>query len=89
MSCFVGHPVVQSFVYSLLNITDGSAPRETAEKFFERVGLETNTCIIWPSRLKVGAKSKKDPHIRVGGDRDGVKRARRLIIETLDTRCLR
>jgi protein bicaudal C len=42
--------------------------------------------VIWPSRLKIGAKSKKDPHIRVGGNEEGVKRARNLITEVLDTR---
>ena len=42
---------------------------EAAAEFFERIGAETDTCVIWPSRLKIGAKSKKDPHIRVGGSR--------------------
>merc|ERR1719228_215928 len=58
---------------------------EAAAEFFERIGAETNTCVIWPSRLKVGAKSKKDPHIRVGGCEEGVKRAKLLITEVLDT----
>ena len=58
---------------------------EVAAKFFERIGAETNTCVIWPSRLKVGAKSKKDPHIRVGGCKEGVRRAKTMIMEVLDT----
>ena len=58
---------------------------EVAAEFFERIGAETNTCVIWPSRLKVGAKSKKDPHIRVGGCEEGVKRAKTMITEVLDT----
>ena len=62
---------------------------ETAESFFERIGQETDTCIIWPTRLKVGAKSKKDPHIRVGGHWIGVKRARQVISEVLDEKCHR
>ncbi|XP_023324192.1 protein bicaudal C homolog 1-A, partial [Eurytemora carolleeae] len=38
-------------------------------------------------RLKIGAKSKKDPHIRVGGGQeDGVKAAKARITEVLDTR---
>ena len=38
-------------------------------------------------RLKIGAKSKKDPHIRVGGGQeDGVKTAKARITEVLDTR---
>ena len=59
---------------------------EAAAEFFLRIGNETGTCVIWPSRLKIGAKSKKDPHIRVGGPEEGVKRARNLITEVLDTR---
>jgi len=58
---------------------------EVAAEFFERIGAETNTCVIWPSRLKIGAKSKKDPHIRVGGAEEGVKRAKTMITEVLDT----
>jgi len=58
---------------------------EAAAEFFERIGAQTGTCVIWPSRLKIGAKSKKDPHIRVGGHEEGVKRAKMLICEVLDT----
>ena len=37
--------------------------------------------------MKIGAKSKKDPHIRVGGGQeDGVKAAKARITEVLDTR---
>merc|ERR550519_579982 len=59
---------------------------EAATDFFDRIGNETSTCVIWPSRLKIGAKSKKDPHIRVGGAEEGVKRAKQLILEILDTK---
>ena len=58
---------------------------EVAAEFFERIGAETNTCVIWPFRLKVGAKSKKDPHIRVGGCKERVRRAKTMIMEVLDT----
>jgi len=59
---------------------------EAAAEFFERIGVETDTCVIWPSRLKIGAKSKKDPHIRVGGrTEEGVMRAKMMISEVLDT----
>ena len=38
------------------------------------------------SRLKIGAKSKKDPHIRVGGrTEESVMRAKMMITEVLDT----
>ena len=40
----------------------------------------------FPFRLKIGAKSKKDPHIRVGGrTEEGVMRAKMMISEVLDT----
>ena len=59
---------------------------EAAAEFFERIGIETETTVIWPSRLKIGAKSKKDPHIRVGGrSEEGVTRAKMMITEVLDT----
>merc|ERR1719300_1643934 len=59
---------------------------EAAAEFFDRIGVETDTCVIWPSRLKIGAKSKKDPHIRVGGrTEEGVMRAKMMISEVLDT----
>ena len=45
--------------------------------------------MIWPSRLKIGAKSKKDPHIRVGGLEEGVVLAKTLIMEHLDTKARR
>ena len=50
------------------------------------MGNITDTCIIWPSRLKIGAKSKKDPFIRVGGARDGVTMAKKLISDVLQTK---
>ncbi|CAB4057421.1 BICC1 [Lepeophtheirus salmonis] len=57
-----------------------------AADFFNRIEYETNTTIIWPSRLKIGAKSKKDPHIRVGGCEKFVKEAKCLIMEFLDNK---
>ncbi|XP_028042569.1 protein bicaudal C homolog 1-A [Bombyx mandarina] len=47
---------------------------------------ETNTLINWPARLKIGARSKKDPHVRVAGRPDDVKLAREKIMQLLDTR---
>ena len=58
---------------------------EMAAEFFDRIAAETDTCVIWPSRLKIGAKSKKDPHIRVGVAEEGVKRAKTKVTEVLDT----
>uniref|UniRef100_A0AAR2J0T6 SAM domain-containing protein n=1 Tax=Pygocentrus nattereri TaxID=42514 RepID=A0AAR2J0T6_PYGNA len=47
---------------------------------------ETGTQIAWPSKLKIGAKSKKDPHIKVSGKRDNVKEAKEKIMSVLDTK---
>ncbi|XP_042764395.1 protein bicaudal C homolog 1 isoform X7 [Panthera tigris] len=47
---------------------------------------ETNTQIAWPSKLKIGAKSKKDPHIKVSGKKEDVKEAKEMIMSVLDTK---
>uniref|UniRef100_A0A1B6KZ36 SAM domain-containing protein n=1 Tax=Graphocephala atropunctata TaxID=36148 RepID=A0A1B6KZ36_9HEMI len=59
---------------------------EPADTFFQRVMDETVTHISWPSRLKIGAKSKKDPHIRISGKEDGVLTAKSKVMAVLDTR---
>ncbi|XP_036798745.1 bicaudal C homolog 2 isoform X3 [Oncorhynchus mykiss] len=64
------------------------APRHgeglTGEEFFERVMVETNTQVKWPSKLKIGAKSKKDPHVKVDGKRANVLEAKKKILELLE-----
>ncbi|XP_067215196.1 protein bicaudal C isoform X2 [Linepithema humile] len=57
-----------------------------ADTFFLSVMERTNTIVTWPSRLKIGAKSKKDPHIKVAGRLDDVRSAKEKIMEILDTR---
>ncbi|XP_053384044.1 protein bicaudal C homolog 1-B-like [Mercenaria mercenaria] len=59
---------------------------EAAEDFFQRIMDETNTQISWPSKLKIGAKSKKDPHIKVIGLPEDVRVAKDLIMDVLDTK---
>ncbi|XP_026826107.1 protein bicaudal C isoform X2 [Ooceraea biroi] len=59
---------------------------KSADTFFHSVMEETNTYVTWPSRLKIGAKSKKDPHIKVAGRLDDVRSAKEKIMEILDTR---
>lgn len=44
-----------------------------AEQFFNEVMQATNTTVTWPSRLKIGAKSKKDPHIKIVGEKSQVQ----------------
>ncbi|KAL7858464.1 hypothetical protein AOLI_G00185660 [Acnodon oligacanthus] len=58
----------------------------TGEEFFEKIMRETNTQVKWPSKLKIGAKSKKDPHVKVEGKRDDVLEAKRKILELLETK---
>ncbi|XP_044060719.1 bicaudal C homolog 2 isoform X2 [Siniperca chuatsi] len=62
------------------------ADGETGEEFFERVMRETDTQVKWPSKLKIGAKSKKDPHVKVEGKRDNVLKAKKKILEVLETK---
>ncbi|XP_051936385.1 bicaudal C homolog 2 isoform X2 [Hippocampus zosterae] len=58
----------------------------TGEEFFERVMKETDTQVKWPSKLKIGAKSKKDPHVKVEGKKANVLQAKKKILEVLETR---
>ncbi|CAH2322219.1 bicaudal C homolog 1 isoform X1 [Pelobates cultripes] len=59
---------------------------KSGEDFFQRIMEETNTQIAWPSKLKIGAKSKKDPHIKVSGKKENVKEAKERIMSVLDTK---
>lgn len=59
---------------------------EPAEVFFQKIMEETHTRISWPSRLKIGAKSKKDPNIRIAGCNEDVKIAKDRIMSVLDTK---
>ncbi|XP_035255332.1 protein bicaudal C homolog 1-like [Anguilla anguilla] len=56
------------------------------EDFFQKVMEETKTQIAWPSKLKIGAKSKKDPHIKVCGKKERVKEAKEKIMSVLDAK---
>ncbi|XP_026495794.2 protein bicaudal C [Vanessa tameamea] len=67
-------------------LADNLEESQTAQAFFHRVMNETNTLINWPARLKIGARSKKDPHVRIAGRPDDVKLAREKIMQLLDTR---
>ncbi|XP_023698557.1 bicaudal C homolog 2 isoform X2 [Paramormyrops kingsleyae] len=66
-----------------------SPPEEnglSGEEFFKKVMIETNTQIKWPSKLKIGAKSKKDPHVKVEGKRENVLEAKKKILDLLETK---
>ncbi|XP_050295562.1 protein bicaudal C-like [Anthonomus grandis grandis] len=60
-----------------------------ADVFFAKVMEDTDTIITWPNKLKLGAKSKKDPHVRIAGKPDGVKAGRDRVLSVLNTMCNR
>ena len=62
---------------------------KSGEVFFQNVMNKTGTMITWPSKLKIGAKSKKDPHIKVCGLPENVKDAKEFILDKLDARSTR
>ena len=62
---------------------------QNGETFFQGVMDKTSTTVTWPSKLKIGAKSKKDPHVKVIGHVDNVKKAKELILDKLDARSSR
>ncbi|XP_031619044.1 protein bicaudal C [Contarinia nasturtii] len=57
-----------------------------AECFFDNVIKMTGTRISWPCRLKIGAKTKKDPHVRIVGKNSDVMKAKEQILNRLDSR---
>ena len=50
-------------VYISIHSPPDGRDSETAEEYFKRIQDETGTLILWPSRLKIGAKSKKGSHM--------------------------
>eukprot|EP00117_Sycon_ciliatum_P033170 scpid14494/ scgid25580/ Protein bicaudal C homolog 1 len=69
--------------------TVAATTEESGEQFFQRIMKQTNTIITWPCKLKIGAKSKKDPHVKVRGAASDVARAKELIVAVLDTKASR
>uniref|UniRef100_A0A146M074 Protein bicaudal C n=1 Tax=Lygus hesperus TaxID=30085 RepID=A0A146M074_LYGHE len=57
---------------------------DTAFEFFDGIMRETKTVIIWPTRLKMNARSRKDPFIKVRGLTRDIAAAKDRIIEGLD-----
>lgn len=70
-------------------ILAGGYGSDTAVEYFQRIMDETGTLILWPSKLKVGAKSKKDPHVKVVGRPEAVQSARERILTDLDAKTSR
>lgn len=71
---------------SMLLVPAEGGSEAAAERFFTRVMQETSTVIMWPEKLKVGSKSKRDPHVRVAGEPESVRAAKERIMAVLDTR---
>ena len=53
------------------------------EDYFAKVEKETGAVVIWPTKLKVGAKTKRDPFLRIGGEQSSVIQAREKISQVL------
>uniref|UniRef100_A0AC35U7M9 SAM domain-containing protein n=1 Tax=Rhabditophanes sp. KR3021 TaxID=114890 RepID=A0AC35U7M9_9BILA len=63
-----------------------SSPEEgknEAEIYFENVERVSRAKISWPTRLKIGARTKKDPFVKIYGFADDVKLAQRMIARDL------
>lgn len=46
----------------VLGVKDGG----TADEYFNKIMTSTGTIILWPSKLKIGAKSKKGIQYQLG-----------------------
>uniref|UniRef100_A0A1I7YW11 SAM domain-containing protein n=1 Tax=Steinernema glaseri TaxID=37863 RepID=A0A1I7YW11_9BILA len=51
----------------------------SAEQFFDKVQAASGAAISWPSRLKIGAKTKKDPYVKICGNAQQIHSAKQLI----------
>ncbi|XP_015202366.2 protein bicaudal C homolog 1 isoform X2 [Lepisosteus oculatus] len=80
----LNRPIPEGLKLQQKTATEGKV--NGGEDFFQKVMEETKTQIAWPSKLKIGAKSKKDPHIKVCGKKDNVKEAKEKIMSVLDTK---
>ncbi|XP_068215964.1 protein bicaudal C homolog 1-like isoform X2 [Palaemon carinicauda] len=56
----------------------------SAEDFFQRIMEKTKTDIKYPKFLKVGARNKKDPHVRVVGEPEAVRIAGAMVRQELE-----
>uniref|UniRef100_A0A8D8G680 Protein bicaudal C n=3 Tax=Culex pipiens TaxID=7175 RepID=A0A8D8G680_CULPI len=70
----------------MIKVETYSEGMNSAEEFFTNIMKETTTYVSWPCRLKIGAKSKKDPHIRIVGRLPDVLKAKDRVMARLDSR---
>jgi protein bicaudal C len=57
-----------------------------AEYFFATLMKENPVHVSWPCRLKIGAKTRKDPHVRIVGRKEDVLRVKDKIMAVLDAK---
>ncbi|CRL00989.1 CLUMA_CG014408, isoform A [Clunio marinus] len=57
-----------------------------AEYFFTTLMKESLVHVSWPCRLKIGAKTRKDPHVRIVGRKEDVLRAKDKVMAVLDAK---
>ncbi|XP_055643769.1 protein bicaudal C [Toxorhynchites rutilus septentrionalis] len=70
----------------MIKVETYSEGMNSAEEFFTNIMKETTTYVSWPCRLKIGAKTKKDPHIRIVGKMADVLKAKDKVMARLDSR---
>lgn len=70
----------------MIKVETYSEGMNSAEEFFTNIMKETVTYVSWPCRLKIGAKTKKDPHIRIVGKMADVLKAKDKVMARLDSR---
>lgn len=70
----------------MIKVEAYSEGMNSAEVFFTDIMKDTTTYVSWPCRLKIGAKTKKDPHIRIVGKMADVLKAKDKVMARLDSR---
>ncbi|CAD6191231.1 unnamed protein product [Caenorhabditis auriculariae] len=58
----------------------------SADEFFTQVMSFSSAEVYWPSQLKIGAKTKKDPYVKLVGSVAQIERARSLICASLQVK---
>lgn len=72
--------------FSCLPPAAGSGDSQPAQAFFDKIMSATGCTILWPSRLKIGARSKKDPNVKMIGLPEAVEKAKAMMLKDLDTK---
>ncbi|PAV64542.1 hypothetical protein WR25_01643 [Diploscapter pachys] len=57
-----------------------------AQLFFTHVMHETGVHITWPVQLKIGAKTKKDPFVKIYGSPEAITQAKEMIGRTMQVK---